>query len=228
MILKKWNYLPESLKNDEVKKYYDILDKRKGSIFIKRIFDIIVSAILILFLITPILIIAIYIKADSKGKVFFLQKRVTTYHKEFYIFKFRTMVENAEKIGAKVTSANDCRITKAGEKLRKFRLDELPQIFNVFLGQMTFVGTRPEVPKYVNMYTKEMYATLLMPAGVTSLASLKFKDEAELLKNPDTVDEDYKNIVLPQKMVYNLEYIEKFSFLYDIKLMLKTAKDIFT
>ena len=168
------------------------------------------------------LIIAIWIKCDSRGRVFFLQKRVTKYGRSFYIFKFRTMVSDAEKQGTQVTVKNDSRITRAGRFLRKCRLDELPQLFNVLKGDMTFVGTRPEVPKYVARYTPEMYATLLMPAGITSLASIKFKDEEKLLDGAENTDDVYVNTVLPQKMKYNLEYITRFSFFYDIKLMFMT------
>ena len=133
------------------------------------------------------------------------------------------MVSDAEKLGTQVTVSNDSRVTKAGHFLRKCRLDELPQLFNVLKGEMSFVGTRPEVERYVDRYSPEMYATLLMPAGITSLASIKFKDEERLLdgaKNPDDV---YVNDVLPQKMKFNLEYIRDFSFFYDIRLMFMTV-----
>ena len=168
------------------------------------------------------LIIAVWIKCDSKGKVFFRQRRVTTYGRVFYIFKFRTMVSNAEKLGTQVTVQNDSRVTKAGKFLRKCRLDELPQLFNVLKGDMSFVGTRPEVERYVDRYTDEMLATLLMPAGITSLASIKFKDEEKLLDGAENPDDVYVNEVLPQKMKFNLEYISKFNFFYDIKIMFMT------
>ncbi len=220
--MKKWDKLPEQLKNDSVKQYYDILSHRTGSLVIKRIFDVIVALILTVILLPFMLIIAIWIKCDSKGKVFFLQRRVTRYGKVFRIVKFRTMVSDAEKKGTQVTVKNDSRITRAGKFLRKCRLDELPQLFNVLKGDMTFVGTRPEVEKYVQRYTDEMFATLLMPAGITSLASIKFKDEEKLLSGADNADDVYIETVLPQKMKYNLEYIEKFNFFYDIKIMFMT------
>ena len=173
------------------------------------------------------IILAVLIKIDSKGPVFFRQIRVTAGNKEFKIFKFRTMVENAEKIGSLVTEANDARITRVGNKIRKCRLDEIPQLFNVLRGEMSFVGTRPEVRKYVNSYTDEMMATLLLPAGITSLASIKFKDEDEIIDNclRDGMNTDtaYIQEVLPEKMKYNLEYIRDFNFKYDIILMFKTA-----
>lgn len=168
------------------------------------------------------IIIAVWIKCDSKGTVFFRQRRVTTYGRVFYIFKFRTMVSDAEKLGTQVTVQNDSRVTRAGKFLRKCRLDELPQLFNVLKGDMSFVGTRPEVERYVERYTDEMMATLLMPAGITSLASIKFKDEEKLLDGAENPDDVYVNEVLPQKMKYNLEYINKFNFFYDIKLMFMT------
>ena len=220
--------LPAQFQNDSVKAYYDILSKRQGSIILKRVFDIIVSLILLVFLIIPIAVISILIKVNSPGPVLFKQKRVTTYGRIFKIYKFRTMVVNAESLGSKVTTKNDSRITSIGKTLRKFRLDELPQIFNVIGGTMSFVGTRPEVEKYVDMYEDEYYATLLLPAGITSLTSIKFKDEDNLLASadPEKVDETYVNVVLPKKMEYNLQYIKNFGFWYDIKIMLKTVKEV--
>lgn len=220
--------LPAQFQNDSVKAYYDILCKRQGSIVVKRIFDIIVSLILLVFLIIPIAVISILIKVNSPGPVFFKQKRVTTYGRVFKIYKFRTMVVNAESLGSKVTTKNDSRITSIGKTLRKYRLDELPQIFNVIGGTMSFVGTRPEVEKYVDMYEDEYYATLLLPAGITSLTSIKFKDEDNLLASadPEKVDETYVKTILPQKMEYNLQYTKEFGFLSDIKIMFKTVKEV--
>ena len=220
--MKKWESLPQKFQNTDVKEYYDILKKRGASLVIKRIFDIIIAIIITVIAAPFMLIIAIWIKLDSKGPVFFRQRRVTTYGRVFRIFKFRTMVTDAEKKGTQVTVKGDSRITKAGKFLRKCRLDELPQLFNVLIGDMSFVGTRPEVEHYVDRYTDEMNATLLMPAGITSLASIKFKDEEKLLDGAEDPDEVYVNSVLPQKMVYNLEYIRKFNFFYDIKLMFMT------
>ena len=172
-------------------------------------------------------IIAILVKCDSKGPVLFKQTRVTTNGKLFKIWKFRTMVDNAEQIGGLITEANDKRVTKLGEKLRKVRLDELPQVFNVFVGDMSFVGTRPEVVKYVDQYTPEMYATLLTPAGITSLASITYKDNDEFFTDPAMVDKNYMEIILPEKMKLNLDYYRKFNALYDIKIMFKTVGSVF-
>lgn len=227
MILGKYEDLPESMKNDSVKKYYDILAKKKFSLAIKRIFDIIFSLLLLILLLPVLVLLAIAIKIDSKGPVFYRQERITKNGKSFRIFKFRTMVQNADKIGSLVTVGNDSRITRIGKVIRKIRLDELPQLINILKGEMSFVGTRPEVKKYVEKYTDEMMATLLMPAGVTSYASIMYKDEDEVISNLQksgkTVDEIYIKDVLPEKMKYNLEYIRKFSFGYDIRLCFKTV-----
>ena len=218
-----WNELPKYMQNEEVKIYYDILKKRSRALILKRIFDIVVSFVLIVFLSPFLLVIALIIKFDSPGKVIFAQERVTKYGKRFKVLKFRTMIENAEKLGAKVTKDNDPRITRSGKILRKLRLDEFPQIFNILKGDLSFVGVRPEVTKYVKEYTPEMYATLLLPAGVTSMTSILYKNESKLLKNTDNPDEVYINEILPQKMKYNLEYIKNFGFCYDIKIMIKTV-----
>lgn len=225
--MKKWNELPEFMKNEEVKKYYNILQKKKASLMLKRIFDIIVS-ILMIILLSPVLIaVSIWIKLDSKGPVFYRQERITQYGQVFRIFKFRTMVTGADKIGTLVTTKNDSRITRVGEKIRKCRLDEIPQLFNILLGDMSFVGTRPEVKKYVDAYTDEMMATLLLPAGVTSLASIQYRDEDEILAKyvdeEHSVDEVYVEKILPDKMKYNLKYLKSFSIVEDIVLCVKTV-----
>lgn len=222
-MLKNWNELPEYMRTDEVRPYYDLLQKKKISLFLKRVFDIVVSLIMIILCSPILLIISILIVKDSKGGVFYRQERVTQYGRVFRILKFRTMVKNADQIGTQVTVSNDSRITKIGSKLRNCRLDELPQLFNIFLGDMTFVGTRPESVHYVKSYTNEMYATLLLPAGVTSEASIQYKDEADLLDQADDVDSVYINEVLPEKMRYNLNSIKEFSFFKEIATMFRTV-----
>lgn len=222
-MLKNWNELPEYMRTDEVRPYYDLLQKKRLSLFFKRVFDIVVSLIMIILCSPILLIISILIVKDSKGGVFYRQERVTQYGRVFRIFKFRTMVQNADQIGTQVTVSNDSRITKIGSKLRNCRLDELPQLFNIFLGDMTFVGTRPESVHYVKSYTNEMYATLLLPAGVTSEASIEYKDEADLLDQADDVDSVYINDVLPEKMKYNLNSIKEFSFFKEIATMFRTV-----
>ena len=226
MILRSWDKLPEYMRNDKVKPYYELLKKRTGSLIMKRIFDIVMSLLLLMILSPVFLVVSIWIKLDSKGPVFFRQVRVTTYGKQFRIFKFRTMCENAEKKGSLVTVGNDSRITKVGEKIRHCRLDEIPQLLNVLAGDMTFVGTRPEVVKYVNAYSDEMYATLLLPAGITSVASIQYKDEDEILSKAEDPDDAYIHEVLPDKMKYNLASIENFSFLNEIKIMANTLKAV--
>ncbi|WNV58709.1 sugar transferase [Oscillospiraceae bacterium NTUH-002-81] len=208
---------------EEVRKYYDILSKKKTSLRLKRIFDVVMAEILLAIFAIPMLIIAMMIKLDSPGPVFYRQERVTAYGKKFKIHKFRTMVNHADKMGTAVTVQNDSRITKVGAKLRDLRIDELPQLLDVLNGDMSFVGTRPEAVKYVRKYTKEMRATLLLPAGITSEASIRYKDEAKLLDEAENADEVYVKKILPEKMKYNLMEIKKFGILRECFTILKTA-----
>lgn len=224
--MRSWENIPDIMKNESVKEYYDILKKRKGSLFLKRLFDITVSGIMLLFLWPVFAVIAVAIRLDSKGPVFYRQVRITRYGEEFRIFKFRTMVTDADK-GSKLTVANDSRITKVGGFLRKYKLDELGQLIDVFRGKMSFVGTRPEVPKYVAVYTDEMLATLLLPAGITSEASVCYKDENSLLDASDNPEATYVDRILPDKMKYNLASVRDFSFFGDIKIMIKTVLAVF-
>ena len=223
MRLIKWEKLPVEMQTEEVRKYYDILKKKKFGLFCKRVFDIFVSLLMLIVLSPVFLILAIAIKIDSKGPVFYRQVRVTQYGKQFRIFKFRTMVQNADKMGAQVTTAGDSRITRVGKLIRKCRLDELCQLIDVLRGTLTFVGTRPEVPKYVESYSSEMMATLLLPAGVTSETSIYYKDEDELLAGAQDVDKVYVEKILPDKMYFNLKSLEKFGFWRDIKVMFMTV-----
>ena len=218
-----WEKLPPQMQTEAVKPYYEILQKKQISLIFKRLFDIVVSLIMLLILSPVFLVLAIAIKLDSKGPVFYRQVRVTQYGKEFRIFKFRTMVNNADKIGSQVTVGGDSRITRVGKVIRECRLDEIGQLLNILGGSMTFVGTRPEVPKYVEKYTSEMWATLLLPAGVTSEASIRYKDEAALLDAAEDIDATYIQDVLPGKMKYNLRSIQEYSFFKDIKTMFQTV-----
>lgn len=222
-MLKKWETLPEYMQNDEVRFYYDSLQKKKVSMFLKRVMDLVGGLILLILLAIPMIVISIMIKLDSEGPVFYRQERITTYGKHFKIHKFRTMVSNADKIGSTVTVGNDSRITKVGAKLRGCRLDELPQVLDLISGNMSFVGTRPEAVKYVEQYKPEYMATLLLPAGITSEASIRYKDEAELLDAASNVDKTYIEEVLPDKMKYNLDSIKNFSFFGDIATMFRTV-----
>lgn len=223
MALRKWEDLPRFMQCEEVKEYYDILAKKKLSLKLKRVFDVVAGAGILIVTAIPMLIISIKIATESAGGVLYRQERITRYGKKFRIHKFRTMVANADKIGSAVTISGDSRITPTGAFLRKYRLDELPQVLDVLAGNMSFVGTRPEATKYVKKYTKEMRATLLMPAGITSEASIRYKDEAELLDAADDVDKVYVEKVLPEKMKYNLESIRKFSLWRELMTMIKTV-----
>lgn len=222
-MLREWDKLPKNMRTEDVRPYYESLKKKKVSLALKRAFDVIASTIMIVILSPLLIIISVLIVTDSKGGVFYRQERVTQYGKKFRIFKFRTMVANADKIGTQVTVSNDNRITRIGAVIRKYRIDEIPQLFNILLGDMSLVGTRPESVHYVKHYTSEMMATLLMPAGVTSEASILYKDEAKLLDKADDVDRVYIERVLPDKMKYNLASIKNFSVIKDIKTMIKTV-----
>lgn len=224
--MKSWDKLDSRMQTEAVRPYYERLRQKTGSLVAKRLFDFWVSLLLLILLSPAFLVLAVWIKLDSRGPVFFRQTRITAYGREFRIFKFRTMVTDASKLGASVTVKDDQRITKVGHMIRRTRLDELPQLINVLKGEMSFVGTRPEVPKYVAAYTEEMMATLLLPAGITSLASIAFKDEERLLDGADNPDETYIHQVLPQKMVYNLNYLKEFCFSLDLSICVKTVKAV--
>lgn len=226
MQLRKWNELPKFMRTREVRKYYNIVNKRRASLMVKRLFDIVVASIMLAVLALPMLIIAILIKCDSRGPVFFRQERVTQYGRIFKIYKFRTMVVNANELGASVTVDNDRRITRMGKLLRKIRADEFPQLFNILAGDMTLVGTRPEVPEYVKQYSKEMYATLLLPAGLTSRTSIAYKDEDKILGNAANPDKAEVEEVLPAKMKYNLEALRKFGFAEDCRVLWDTFESV--
>ena len=219
--MRKWDHLPAEMQTDDVRYYYDILKRRRFSLIKKRAFDIVVSLIMLVILSPVFLLLAIAIKIDSRGPVFYRQERVTRYGKRFRIHKFRTMIQNADK-GLQVTVKNDARVTRVGKLIRKFRLDEISQLLDVLSGNMTFVGTRPESVKYTEAYTSKMMATLLLPAGITSLASIYYKDEADLLDGADDADKVYVEKILPAKMYYNLKEIETFGFWSDIKIMFMT------
>ena len=226
-MLKRWEELPEFLRCAEVRPYYDILAKKRFSLALKRVFDILAASVLLLVFGIPMAIVAILIKLDSEGPVLFRHERVTTYGRKFRIHKFRTMVDNAEQKGSSVTVSGDSRVTKIGGFLRKYRVDEFPQLFDVLANDMSFVGTRPESPKYVARYTEEMRATLLLPAGITSEASIRYKDEARLLDAAQDVDKVYVETVLPGKMKWNLRSIKEFSLAGELTTMLRTVFAVF-
>ncbi len=226
MVLREWNELPLNMQTPEVKKYYEILQKKKKSLALKRFFDVVLSGILLVVLLPLFLLLSFIIKINSKGPVFFRQERITSYGQKFRIFKFRTMVVDADK-SLHLTVGDDKRILHSGRIMRKFRLDELSQLIDVFRGKMTFVGTRPEVPEYVEKYTPEMMATLLLPAGITSEASIYYKNEDKLLKASDDPEKTYIEEILPAKMRYNLKAIEDFTLINDFKVMCYTVLSVF-
>ena len=222
-MLRRWEDLPDFMQIPEVKPYWEILWRKRRQLIYKRIFDFIIGTIFLFILTIPMAVIAVMIKLDSPGSVFYRQERITSYGEHFRIHKFRTMVSNADRIGTAVTVENDSRITRIGQKLRRFRLDELPQILDVIEGTMCFVGTRPEVVKYVEKYKNEWMATLLMPAGITSEASIRYKDENKLLDVANDVDKVYIEQVLPEKMKWNLEAVRRFGFGREVLLMFQTV-----
>lgn len=226
-MLRQWEDLPKRMQNEAVRPYYEQLQKKKVSLFLKRCIDVSLSSALLLFLAPVMLLIGIAVRLDSPGPALFRQVRVTQYGRQFRIFKFRTMVNHADRMGTQVTASGDARITRLGRKMRHYRLDELPQLLNIFLGDMSFVGTRPEVVKYVREYTDEMTATLLLPAGVTSEVSIQYKDEEKLLADVADVDEAYIHVVLPEKMEYNLKSLKDFSLIHELRIMVDTVIAVF-
>ena len=225
--MKKFENLPQNFQVDAVKEYYDILSHKKVSLFFKRLLDFLVSFILILLFCWLFLVVAIAVKTTSKGKIIFKQQRVGKYGKCFNVLKFRTMVTDAEKLGRQITvGENDPRVTSVVYFLRKFRFDELPQLINVLKGEMSFVGARPEVPHYVEKYTDEMMATLLLEPGITGTASIYFKDEASMLEIEPDPELCYINHILPKKMGMNLDYMKNLSVGYDIKIIFKTIFEV--
>ena len=221
--LRDWDELPDFMRTEAVRPYYDILKKHEKELVLKRAFDVVAASILLVVLAPVMLVVAVLIKLDSPGPVFYRQTRVTQYGKEFRIFKFRTMVNHADTIGSAVTIRDDARITRVGVIIRRYRIDEFPQLFNVLAGDMSFVGTRPEVPKYVLAYSDEMFATLLLPSGITSKASIIYKDENVILSYSNNIDKSYIEEVLPEKMYWNLKSISNYGVLSEILIMVRTV-----
>ncbi|KZE82825.1 glycosyl transferase [Myroides marinus] len=192
----------------------------------KRLFDIISSGIGLIFLSPIFLFLAIWIKIDSQGPIFYKQVRVGKDGKDFKIFKFRSMRQGSDKQGLITVGGRDPRVTKSGYYIRKYKLDEFPQLINVFVGDMSVVGPRPEVRKYVDLYNKEQLRVLSVRPGITDIASIKYRNENELLEKAEDPDKTYIEVIMPDKLNYNLEYIDKASFVYDIKLIFMTFKEI--
>lgn len=228
MYVKQFEKLPTAFQKDEIKPYFDYLQTRRGSLIAKRVLDIFV-ALLVLTLLSPVMLLsALLIKITTKGPLFYLQERVGLYGKPFHIYKFRTMVVNADKIGAQITvGERDPRITRVGRILRTTRIDEFPQMLNVLKGDMTIIGTRPEVPRYVKEYSDEMMASLLMQPGASGVASIAYRYENEMLKDKEDPEQYYIQTILPDKMRINLDYLKKFSIWQDLWLMLRTVGCVF-
>lgn len=221
-MFREWEELPGYMKTEAVRPYHEKIRKKKYVLVIKRIFDFFAATIMLFLFLPAMLIISFLIVKDTEGGVFFCQERITQYGRKFRIIKFRTMAVDKKGKGTQVTLLNDCRVTKIGRILRKYRLDELPQLINIIMGDMSFCGTRPESTYYVKKYNPEMFATLLLPAGLTSEASIRYKDEAELLATAEDADKVYLDKVLPEKMKYNLESIQKFTLFREMATLIKT------
>lgn len=227
MIPCNWEKLPEKMRTEEVRPYWEILQKKKASLVCKRVFDVVGSFLLLIICSPLVFILAVAIKLDSKGPVFYRQERITQYGRSFRIHKFRSMCDGADKKGTLITVSNDSRITRVGHFIRKYKLDEVSQLIDILQGTMSFVGTRPEVKKYVDCYSPEMMATLLLPAGVTSNASIFFKNENDILDGAADVDRTYVENIMPQKMKWNLEDMKHFSLFRDLEICVKTVKSVF-
>jgi lipopolysaccharide/colanic/teichoic acid biosynthesis glycosyltransferase len=195
--------------------------------FLKRIFDILLSVIALALLFPVLVIVFIWIKADSRGNVFYLQSRVGKSNKDFKIFKFRTMHPDADKRGLLTVGGRDPRITNAGYFLRKYKLDELPQLINVLMGSMSFVGPRPEVRRYVDLYNAEQKNVLNVQPGITDYASIEYSDENELLAKAADPEKEYINTVMPAKLKLNLKYIDEAGILTDLKILWLTFVKVF-
>ena len=220
--MRKWNKLPKYMQNNEVELIYDSLKKKFFYRFIKRLFDFFASLFLFVLLLLPSLLIAIIIPLTSKGSPIFKQERVGRYGKSFIIFKFRTMKIGSEQSG-QITSKNDSRVTKFGKFLRKTHIDEFPQLLNVLVGQMSFVGTRPEVPMFLEYYRPIWMATLLMRPGITSTSAIVNTNESEKIAVKENKNEYYVNTLMPQKMEMNINDLRNCGLFYDIKIMWRTV-----
>ncbi len=223
MKFRKWEELPKWMQTPEVEEYYRVLKKKNIQLKVKRLFDVIFSALLLLITLPVFLVISIMIVVDSRGGIFFRQKRVTTYGKVFRIHKFRTMQKGAEEEGSIIARDEDDRITRVGRMLRRCRLDELPQLIDVLRGDMSFVGPRPQSVVFVKHFSKDARAVFLVPAGITSETTLQYMNEGELLAGAEDIDEAYIEKVLPEKMRLQLEEIKNFSLLHDLKTLFKTV-----
>ena len=193
---------------------------------LKRTFDVVASGLGLIVLSPLFVVLAIWIKADSKGPVFYRQVRVGRHNRDFRLYKFRSMRPDSDKKGLITVGGHDPRVTRSGYYIRKYKLDELPQLINVFLGDMSLVGPRPEVHKYVDMYTPEQMRVLDVRPGITSLASIRYRNENDILAKASNPDRAYVTQVMPDKIAIDLEYVPKASLLTDIRLIFMTFKEI--
>ncbi len=215
---------PLNIQSDLIDNCKDILKKKKFTLFFKSFFDIFAAIFMLLLLSPAFVVCAIAVACVKDGPVFFKQERIGKNGKPFKIIKFRTMTDKNE--GTAVTVSNDSRVTKPGRILRKFRLDELPQLINVIKGDMSFVGPRPEVPHYVEKYEDDWYATLLVKPGITCRSSIYFADESDLMENAEDADSFYTNSILPDKCKMNIDYIRNLSVIEDVKILFATVKRV--
>ena len=218
--------LHQNTENKTIIDCVEVLNNKKATLLLKRLFDIILSISLFAILILPMVVCSVVIAIGNDGPIFFKQKRIGQFGKEFNIIKFRTMTVN--NAGSEITANNDKRVTKVGKFLRKFRLDELPQLINVLFGDMSFVGPRPEVPCFVDKYNEDWLATLLVKPGITCDSSIYFADESQLLDNADDAEQCYIDEILPEKCKMNIDYIKNISLLNDVKIMFKTIARVFS
>lgn len=193
---------------------------------LKRIFDILLSGIGILLLLPLFLVVIVWIKADSKGSAFYRQLRVGQFGKDFSLLKFRSMRIGSDKAGLLTIGGRDPRVTRSGVFIRKYKIDELPQLINVFLGHMSLVGPRPEVRKYVDLYNETQRRVLLVKPGITDLASLEYFDENDLLAKSEHPEKTYVEVVMPHKLELNLQYIDQSGLLADVRIILRTIKRV--
>lgn len=222
-MLRSWEALPDSMRTEAVRPYYEILRGKRTELAAVRAVDIVLAAVSLTALLPVSAGIAAAILFDDGAPVIFSQERITQYCRPFRMYKFRTMRRAEEKRGLRLTSQGDDRVTRTGNVLRRLHLDEIPQLLNVLKGEMTLVGTRPEVAEYVSCYSDEMMATLLLPAGITSEASIAFRDESEMLSEADNVEEVYINRILPAKMKINLDELKKFSVQRNMHTIFRTV-----
>lgn len=227
MFVSDFEDLPEPMRVPAVREYWELLQKKRGSLFWKRLLEWLLCGIVFLIALPFFLVFALLVKVTSPGPVFFRQERIGRDMKPFAILKFRTMAADADRRGVQLTTGNDSRITRFGRFLRAINMDEMPQLLNVLKGDMSLIGTRPEVRRYVDVYTDEMLATLLLRPGMLSNASVKYKNENDLLTGASDPVRVYIDTILPDKMRYNLEYLRELSVGEDLRIIGRSIACVF-